>query len=199
VTPVGPGGRGGSAGWVTRMRAVLGRHANAHPWLYGPALRILGALARAGTPAKVPAGAVVSDEVAADLPVTLVVLLGADEEIAIQVGRTVAELQVRVGGFKPVFLVDQPVWAALRRFGYVVDHLVPQAEWERWPASGAWSDYLMHRLRDCRRDYGARTTVVLPADAAASRDLVAAAVGAGSWDPSRLTALARRGLRHLDV
>lgn len=81
------------------------------------------------------------------LPVVGVLATGLDDARAEQLLVDLADLQRETGSFRPVLVLDRPVFAAARRFGYVVEHVVPEREW----ASGAfgevpWTDYLARRL-----------------------------------------------------
>ena len=83
-----------------------------------------------------------------DDPAVLVLLLGADDETA---ARRAAELAVarREVDVTPVFVVDTPVLATLRRAGYAVELLPPGA-----PRRAA-------ALLECRRTYGTDAVLVL--------------------------------------
>lgn len=81
------------------------------------------------------------------LPVVGVLATGLDDARAEQLIADLAALQRETGSFRPVFVLDRPVFAAGRGLGYVVEHVVPEREW----ASGAfgevpWPDYLARRL-----------------------------------------------------
>lgn len=81
------------------------------------------------------------------LPVVGVLAMGLDDTQAEQLLADLAELQRATGSFRPVFVLDRPVFAAARRLGYVVEHVVSEREW----ASGTfgevpWPDYLARRL-----------------------------------------------------
>lgn len=81
------------------------------------------------------------------LPVVGVLATGLTDAQAEQLLADLAGLQRQTASFRPVFVLDRPVFAAARRHGYVVEHVVPEHEW----ASGAfgpvpWPDYLARRL-----------------------------------------------------
>ncbi|WP_131106302.1 hypothetical protein [Ornithinimicrobium sufpigmenti] len=81
------------------------------------------------------------------LPVVGVLATGLDDARAEQLLADLADLQRSTGSFRAVLVLDRPVFAAARRHGYVVEHVVPEQEW----ASGAfgevpWADYLARRL-----------------------------------------------------
>ena len=73
------------------------------------------------------------------VPVVGVVALGLDEEALAALMDGVARLQRQLASFRPVFVVDRPVFAAARRHGYVLDVVVPRVEWP-----GDEGPYLVH-------------------------------------------------------
>lgn len=89
---------------------------------------------------------------ASRLPVVGVLATGLSAGQAEQLVETVAALQLRLGSFRPLLVLDQPVLAAARRHGYVVELLVPRAAWatghagEGTDADASWSAYLGRRL-----------------------------------------------------
>lgn len=81
------------------------------------------------------------------VPVVGVLATGLDEEQAVQLLADLADLQQQTGSFRPLLILDRPVFAAGRRHGFVVEHVIPEQEW----ASGdfgevPWADYLARRL-----------------------------------------------------
>lgn len=86
------------------------------------------------------------------LPVVGVLATGLSDEQALALLDHVAELQEQTQAFRPVFLLDRPVFAAARAHGYVVEHLVPEATWASGGhtadpgARDGWVDYVAARL-----------------------------------------------------
>jgi hypothetical protein len=153
---------------------------------------------QAGPPTGLKAGRFVAAREADDLPVTLVVLHQADPETAAETVRVMTELQLLVGGFRPVFLVEQPVFPPIRRAGYAVEQLVPRAGWEKGLPADAWGDYVAGRIAECRAAYDPDVTVIIPVGAAVDRDLLAALVGpAARRRRSRAVTAVRRRYRRL--
>lgn len=81
------------------------------------------------------------------LPVVGILATGLTDEQATGLLDEVAELQERTRSFRPVFVLDRPVFAAARAHGYVVEHVIPEGTWTEG-AFGAdrWEDYLARRL-----------------------------------------------------
>lgn len=166
-------------------------------------------VATVGTPAGLRAGRASPPGELAAWPVVLVVLLGADEvaarTVAEALGRAQAQALGEGCGLRPVFLVDQPVFAPLRRAGYAVEHLVPLQTWQaRASAAGSWAAYAGERVQACRRSYRGAAVVcwrVAPggadALAAADADALAAVVAASAPRTSWLRRRARRALAAL--
>lgn len=98
---------------------------------------------------------------AADVPVVLVLVLGADEVAAAAISRRVAEAQWATGGFTPVFVVDRPVLPVLRRAGYAVELLPPTADLSDLP----------ERVVELRRTYATDTVLVVPVGGQEALDL----------------------------
>lgn len=65
-----------------------------------------------------------------------------------------ASLQRETGAFRPVLVLDRPLFAAARRYGYVVEHVIPR---ERWAGGDfgdtPWEDYLARRLGSVMEHY----------------------------------------------
>lgn len=81
------------------------------------------------------------------VPVVGVLATGLPDEALEALLDQLASLQRETAAFRPVLVVDRPLFAAARRHGYVVEHVIPR---ERW-AGGEfgdppWEDYLARRL-----------------------------------------------------
>lgn len=87
------------------------------------------------------------------LPVVGVLGLGLTIDQAEQLVDLAARLQEQTAAFRPVLVLDRPVFAAARAHGYVLETVVPRATWaeggwtaEERPADGSWESYLARRL-----------------------------------------------------
>jgi hypothetical protein len=78
------------------------------------------------------------------LPVIGVVALGLDEPAATALIDRLGELQSRHASFRPVLLLDIPVFTAARRHGYVLDLVIPRVAWDGEP--DAWLAYVAARV-----------------------------------------------------
>lgn len=82
------------------------------------------------------------------LPVVGIVATDLGEAQALALIDAVADLQAELASFRPLFVLDQPVFAAARAHGYVLELVVPRAAF----ATGAhgdpqgWEGYLARRL-----------------------------------------------------
>lgn len=86
------------------------------------------------------------------LPVVVFLLLDLDEdELTAQV-EAVAELQRATRAFRPVLVVDRPVFAVLRPHGYVVDHVLARSDWPGRPED--YDAYRGRRLVSVRENFG---------------------------------------------
>lgn len=94
-----------------------------------------------------------------NLPVVLVLLVGAADDDVPGLLERVAEEQVLTGGFRPVVVLDSDHFGAVRQYGWPVDFVVPERDWT--DPDVAWRDYLRERLRAMRRGYGAVALVEL--------------------------------------
>ena len=155
-----------------RVRAVrAAQQTTAYRWTRGKAVRWLRRsatgrkLARAagyggrGAAAWVPftAGHGVPAELAQDMEPVLFVAAGLTTE---QVEPLLEEIQRRQleEAIRPVLLVTGDAMAAVRRYGFVVECLVPE---EQWTAEWSWAAYLRgHQARICRQ-YGISVVAVL--------------------------------------
>ncbi|MFB9731614.1 hypothetical protein [Ornithinimicrobium kibberense] len=87
------------------------------------------------------------------LPVVGVLGLGLTPVQAAQLVDHVAELQEECLSFRPVLVLDRPVFNEARAHGYVLEHVVPSDTWAAggWtadgvPAPGSWESYLARRV-----------------------------------------------------
>lgn len=112
-----------------------------------------------------------------NLPVVLVSLVGAADDDVPELLEKVAQEQVLTGGFRPVVLLDSDHFAEVRRYGFAVDFVVPQAAWT--DPDVAWRDYFRERLRSMRRGYGAVALVELSEPDGLGLDVLAS-MGAGA-------------------
>lgn len=76
------------------------------------------------------------------LPIVVIDAIGSGASLP-HILREVAVLQGETRGFRPVLLLDQPEFAAVRAFGYPVELVIPEAEWD---FAGEWADYRARRL-----------------------------------------------------
>lgn len=80
----------------------------------------------------------------ARLPIVGFLALGFAREQLVALLEQLADVQRRTRGFRPLLLVDLPVFAEARAHGYVVDLLIPQAGWA--DQDDAWARYIAHRV-----------------------------------------------------
>lgn len=80
------------------------------------------------------------------LPVTLVIIIGADAETIERTVDEIAELQVVSAGFRPVIVTDRPVFRAMRRYGYPAELLVPEEDWNADDQGLTWHEYARARI-----------------------------------------------------
>lgn len=111
-----------------------------------------------------------------NLPVVLVLLVGAADDDVPELLEKVAQEQVLTGGFRPVVVLDSDHFGAVRQYGWPVDFVVPQGAWT--DPDVAWRDYLRERLRAMRRGYGAVALVELGDPDGLGLDVLAS-MGAG--------------------
>ena len=55
----------------------------------------------------------------------------------------IADLQRRVRSFRPLLVLDRPVFREARRHGFVLELVLPE---DGWTGADPWSDYLAARL-----------------------------------------------------
>ncbi|WP_454084904.1 hypothetical protein [Georgenia sp. Marseille-Q6866] len=112
-----------------------------------------------------------------NLPVVLVLLVGAAADDVPELLEKVAQEQVLTGGFRPVVVLDSDHFGAVRQYGWPVDFVVPQSAWT--DPEVAWRDYLRERLRAMRRGYGAVALVELTEPGGLGMDVLASMGTAG--------------------
>lgn len=89
------------------------------------------------------------------LPIIVIDAIDAGEALP-HVLREVAILQGETRGFRPVVLLDQPAFGAVRAYGWPMELVVPEAEWD-FPQE--WADYRARRLAMLLARYRAWTIV----------------------------------------
>jgi hypothetical protein len=100
-----------------------------------------------------------------DLPVVLVVVIGASETAAGEVVKDVADIQARTAGFRPVFVADTAALGAARKYRYPAELLVHSDAWDDAAQGGTpWRAYVMQKLARVFSTYGATASVTLGSD-----------------------------------
>lgn len=112
-------------------------------------------------PVDVTAGRVLGGTGTESLPVTLVVVLGADGETIEATAGEVMRLQLMTAGFRPVFVTDRPVFAAFRRYGYPAELIVAEGEWDAAGYAGTWDEYARRRIGLLFETYRATASVTV--------------------------------------
>ena len=113
------------------------------------------------TPLDVTAGKVLGGVGAESLPVTIVVMLNADAETVDRAVDEIAHLQLTLAGFRPVIVTDRPAFAAVRRYGYPAELLVPRDRWDSTEQGMSWDDYARRRIGLLFSTYRATTSVTI--------------------------------------
>ncbi|ANS79293.1 hypothetical protein SGUI_1897 [Serinicoccus hydrothermalis] len=82
------------------------------------------------------------------LPVVGVLATGLDEAQAEALVDRVGDLQAELGSFRPVLVLDQPVFAAGRRHDVVLELLVPRRAFEQGGHGdpGGWEEHVARRV-----------------------------------------------------
>lgn len=93
------------------------------------------------------------------LPIVLVSLVDTAPDDVPALLEQVAQEQVLTGGFRPVLLIDADHFAAVRQYGWPVEHVVARTDWDG--DDDTWRAYLADRVRRMRRDYSAAGMVDL--------------------------------------
>lgn len=116
------------------------------------------------TPMDVSPGTVVGGMGWESLPVTLVVILGADPDTLEQTVDEVAVVQRVFAGFRPVLVTDQPCFRIARRYGYPIELLLAEAGWDEEEHGCAWLEYTRERVGLLFATYRATTSLVVGPD-----------------------------------
>lgn len=116
------------------------------------------------TPLDITSGSLVTGIGTERLPVTLVLVLGADEHRFEQVVTEVARLQRVTAGFRPVLVADSPRFSAVRRYGYPLELLVPEADFDPVVHGRTWREYARARIALLLDSYRATVTVTAGPD-----------------------------------
>lgn len=95
-------------------------------------------------PTDVASGRLVGGVGTESLPVVLVVMIGTPRDIAEQSIETIARLQLLGAGFRPVILLDRPMFGSIRQHGYPAELVPSEAS---WPSDADWSEHVRERIR----------------------------------------------------
>lgn len=95
------------------------------------------------------------------LPVTLVVIVGADSSTIIHTVDELARLQLMSAGFRPVIVTDRPAFGPIRRYGYPAELLLPPDQWDASDSGVTWGEYARRRIALLLATYRATATVPL--------------------------------------
>ncbi len=127
-----------------------------------------GSAASAEAPLELAAGRLLAGLGTERLPVILLSLVGLADGIADHAATStivdavideVAECQVLGAGFRPVFLLDTPIFSRARSYGYVVELVTPRTAWPGEPTD--WSEYLATRVASMTTIYGISTMITV--------------------------------------
>jgi hypothetical protein len=91
------------------------------------------------------------------LPIIVIDAIGAGDHLD-DVLAEVSDLQAETRGFRPVLLLDQPAFGAARAYGYPVELVIPEDEWD---FTGEWADYVARRRAMMLARYRAWTIVAV--------------------------------------
>jgi hypothetical protein len=95
-----------------------------------------------------------------DRPVVAVLLFGAGPDVVGATARTLAA-SLAAGGPRPVLVLDRPHFAAARRAGVVVDHVLSREDWAARGYEEPWDAYLAGELDRLHTDLQTRHVVTL--------------------------------------
>lgn len=95
-----------------------------------------------------------------NLPVVGVIAFDLTADQVRHLVDVVAEEQLLTAAFRPLFVLDQPAFAATRRYSYVAELVVPAAAWQ---AEEEWSAYLGRRLVSIQDTFGVAQWIRVPA------------------------------------
>ncbi|HEX6234303.1 MAG TPA: hypothetical protein VFZ63_14340 [Jiangellaceae bacterium] len=123
------------------------------------------AIDTAGTlPLDVTAGRVLGGVGTEQLPVTLVVIVGAEAKTVTATVDEVARIQLMTAGFRPVIVADVPAFASARPYGYPFELLLPESEWDVSEHATTWDDYVRRRVGLLFATYRATASITLGRD-----------------------------------
>jgi hypothetical protein len=104
-------------------------------------------------------------------PAVVVLLLGAQGQPAVAVTTVAATAEALLPAaaaarVRPVLVLDTSHFAAVRRAGLAVEHVLPLDEWDRRHPGTPYTGYLGERLEQLRQDYATGHLVTLPSGGA---------------------------------
>ncbi|MFN8076541.1 MAG: hypothetical protein U0Q15_14140 [Kineosporiaceae bacterium] len=101
-----------------------------------------------------------------ELPVVVVVLLGAQPEAVAATVEVLADVvagrRPGVPAVRPLLLLDRPHFAPARQAGLPFDHVVPEQDWPAHGGRGPWQDHVGARLALLCRQYATSTVLRVP-------------------------------------
>jgi hypothetical protein len=85
---------------------------------------------------------------------------GLDQDKLATLIREVAQLQLMLRDFKPLFITDSDFWDPFFEYGYWFEYIPPFEEWTRSNDPIAWPDYVGERTASIMATYRPRRVVV---------------------------------------
>lgn len=143
-------------GYRYARRSVLPR-VRASPSAQSLVKRVFDIDAEQAAPLDVEAGNLLGGVGVERLPVVAVIMISVPSDRIGDVVDDVARLQVLTAGFRPVFVMDTPMFGATRRYGYPVEFLTARSSWDDSPDS--WGEYAGSRIRSVIATYRTSATV----------------------------------------
>ncbi|NLG22391.1 MAG: hypothetical protein GX555_13290 [Actinomycetales bacterium] len=93
-----------------------------------------------------------------NVPVVILSLVGTPDDLVPERLEEIGQEQLLTAGFRPVLVVDGDHFGAIRRYGWPVELVLSEAQWdadESLRDEAGWEAYLVRRLQEIRRNYRA--------------------------------------------
>ncbi len=93
-----------------------------------------------------------------NVPVVILSLVGTDPEQLPERLEEIGREQLLTAGFRPVLVLDDDHFAAVREYGWPVELVLSRDQWdaeEHLQDEAGWEAYLVRRLQEIRRNYRA--------------------------------------------
>lgn len=120
---------------------------------------------------KFTGGNAMPDEYTKELPIALVPIFSMGNSDVAKLLETIYSAQSITMGFRPILFTDQDIFATVRPYGWVIEHVLNEKKWLELSCSGDWLTAVVRRAQSVA-DFVGVATVLVPDPISHNRGLL---------------------------